>query len=793
MLDRRKFLSSFAAGAAAFALKPKDAFSRAANDTSPYFGVHPFIEANPDAVFILLTTVDVKTNSAAKKQTGLSFGSSVFVPMSVPGVPVTSRVAIKPNIAMMPAPLPEYMGIVTDAYFVEGVIESLKSLGMAGSQFYIREVNSPDQFVNSGYTDMATRTGADLRDLSAPIGTIPESDIQWIDVPEGTWFKRIPFLWPVNDPETFLLNIAKFKTHSMGMTLCAKNLQGADASRYVTHCTPYGSDMGIAAGDIQPGAQERILADYTRHYLAQIPRWDRPGSSGGLWQETWAARCIDNNSVTHAGLHIIEAIYGREGAFTAGPGPEGEAVDHMTNMVIFGKNAFHVDIVGHWLGGHEPGDFGLFHIARERGLSNFLNPYDIPIFEWKTDGSAQLKPIYEFPRTVLLTQYLRRDYNGQTEDDWHRVNEPYSYPDSASANVPVESGWNLISVPLIAVDSRVSALFPGATSPAYAFDGSYEVAAQLQPGTGYWLKFPSAGTVAVSGTQPSIRRIPVKEGWNIIGPLESAVATDAILSDPSGIITSPFYGFANGYAIASVLESGKAYWVKTSAVGELRIPAETGLGRIRQSVIDESWIHIDVRDAGGHRMVLHLTDQQRMPQFSALPPLPPTGVFDVRFRGDTYIEAMGHSHEIVVHSATYPLEVRATNLKGITLRVSDGLGANLLSSVMKEGEDVAVSMPLSLFAIDESGALPTSFGLEQNWPNPFNPTTTIRFSLPLHSRVSLVVYNILGQRIREVVNEELPAGTHQVQFHARDLPSGEYLYRLNAGTFTESKRMMLVR
>lgn len=89
MIDRRKFLKSVAAGTAAFAVRPDQLFGRSTQSGSAYFGIHPTIEANPDAVFILRTAVDVKTNSEAKKQVGAFFGSSVFQPMTAPGFPMT--------------------------------------------------------------------------------------------------------------------------------------------------------------------------------------------------------------------------------------------------------------------------------------------------------------------------------------------------------------------------------------------------------------------------------------------------------------------------------------------------------------------------------------------------------------------------------------------------------------------------------------------------------------------------------------------------------------------------------
>ncbi len=135
------------------------------------------------------------------------------------------------------------MGIVTDAYFVEGIIESMKELTIAAEQFYIREVNCPDDLADGGYPEMAARTGIDLKCIDTPAANLSPSQVQWVDVPDGVWFRKIPYLWPVNAPDTFLLNIAKFKAHGMGLTLCAKNLQGTIAKNYQAHCTAYGEAM----------------------------------------------------------------------------------------------------------------------------------------------------------------------------------------------------------------------------------------------------------------------------------------------------------------------------------------------------------------------------------------------------------------------------------------------------------------------------------------------------------------------------------------------------------------------
>lgn len=98
---------------------------------------------------------------------------------------------------------------------------------------------------------------------------------------------------------------------------------------------------------------------------------------------------------------------------------------------------------------------------------------------------------------------------------------------------------------------------------------------------------------------------------------------------------------------------------------------------------------------------------------------------------------------------------------------------------------------------DANAPVPASFALEQNYPNPFNPTTSIAFSLPAETFVDLAVYNTMGQRVSTLVSATLPAGRHTVQWSATDdlgrqLSSGLYIYRIAAGEFVQTQKMLLL-
>jgi len=92
------------------------------------------------------------------------------------------------------------------------------------------------------------------------------------------------------------------------------------------------------------------------------------------------------------------------------------------------------------------------------------------------------------------------------------------------------------------------------------------------------------------------------------------------------------------------------------------------------------------------------------------------------------------------------------------------------------------------------GSIPTEYSLAQNYPNPFNPSTKLRFGLPQESNVTLTIYNILGEQVDKLINNDLlKAGWYEYDFNASKLPSGNYIYRITAGNFTQTKKMSIIK
>jgi hypothetical protein len=457
--------------------------------------VHPFVEQHPEAVFILRTHVDYKTNSDACKRVGLDFGRSVFVPMDNTGIPVTYNIAAKPNLTAHAAvdkergfTLEDTMGIATDVFFVEGLFESLKELGVAGTRMHTRDTNGANVIEPRGYVAMGQRVGATVAAVKNTIETREDANdagaFVWKEVPGGVVHTQAPYLWPFNAPNSWNLNVAKFKAHEMGLTLAAKNWQGSHPSPFQRYCGKWPDIDSIQKLEklihkecVHPQVHAVVEANFKRH-TRTIPRWNTPDLPRNdpeyndayyytaLCMELWAQRTIDNHAASPMGLHIIEGIYGRDGDFNNGPNPfgnennhHGRAWDYMTNIVIFGKSPYLVDIVGHWLGGHEPGNFGLFHIAMERGKLDVMNPMNIPVYEWQ-DGVAVRRPLTSFTRTPLRTFYLQQ----RTEEPlWHLCNEPFDYTQVSEKK---------LSIPAKPTTRVLNQHYPNANNPQLAIEFS---------------------------------------------------------------------------------------------------------------------------------------------------------------------------------------------------------------------------------------------------------------------------------------------------------------------------------
>jgi hypothetical protein len=141
---------------------------------------------------------------------------------------------------------------------------------------------------------------------------------------------------------------------------------------------------------------------------------------------------------------------------------------------------------------------------------------------------------------------------------------------TTTAQLNLNSGWNMSSVPVIVSDFQTTSLFPGVTTNVFAYlNGSYAAQSTLANGLGYWVKYGSASMVSMTGATISSDTFDVALGWNLVGSISNPVLVSSIASIPGGLVTSPFFEYNLSYTSADTIQPGKAYWVKTTGSGKL--------------------------------------------------------------------------------------------------------------------------------------------------------------------------------------------------------------------------------
>ncbi|MGA2623602.1 MAG: YCF48-related protein [Bacteroidota bacterium] len=460
-----------------------------------------------------------------------------------------------------------------------------------------------------------------------------------------------------------------------------------------------------------------------------------------------------------------------------------------------------------------------------RNLVNFVGPQNIYTCEFQPGvGGYPVKLSWDsttFPLGKVflqdsLTAGKKFSVNMKTRSTFRITDTSVSVfqvVHSAPTYYPVVSGWNMISVPLLPTTSLKKAyMFPGANSNAYGYNRGYYIADTLRVGTGYWLKFPKTQNVGIEGDSLLNDTISVLNGWNMIGSISRTVSIANVGQIPPGIIGGKYFGYVKGYVIADSLRPGQGYWIKTIGGGKLVLASSSvnqPLGKERPSHILDSFNSFSVSDNDGGGQTLYfgrVHDPNFTPSSYELPPPPPAGIFDARFQSQQLVERLpdddGSSTMVVsVQSSKFPIvlhwRVVQEGIQSIVL--TNPINGKVYGSqnFPRDGsiriEDPKVQR--ILLTIKTGEIAPREFALRQNFPNPFNPSTTIQFDVPVQALVTVNIYNILGQRVVSPVSaRQYAPGSYSVVWNGANFASGVYFYQLIAkDSETGSVRFLQVK
>ncbi len=370
-------------------------------------------------------------------------------------------------------------------------------------------------------------------------------------------------------------------------------------------------------------------------------------------------------------------------------------------------------------------------------------------------------------------------------------------PNTFPLSVAVSNGWNMTSVPgTNPAGMGVTNWWAHLTGAVYKFvpGSGYVAVTTTTPKEGYWMK----NTLTETYSYPSIQivthnPISASSGWNMIGGYEDAVDVTTLTTTPSGQIVYPIYKYVpgTGYQTATTLTPGYGYWVKVSSNCQINIPdlPVDGLQKMEEYFKDD-WGKITLTDATGSSYTLYAVKGKVDLDKYELPPLPPAGLFDVRFSSGRIAEDINSDFQtIAMNSVVYPVKVRVENMD---IRIQDLTGKEINVNI-KAGEEITINNANINKIMVSANIVPDKYALEQNYPNPFNPSTTINFSLPEATNVTLIVYNALGQKVAELVNQKMEAGKYTYQWNAKNVATGMYIYEMRTEKFVSIKKMLLLK
>ena len=170
--------------------------------------------------------------------------------------------------------------------------------------------------------------------------------------------------------------------------------------------------------------------------------------------------------------------------------------------------------------------------------------------------------------------------------------------------------------------------------------------------------------------------------------------------------------------------------------------------------------------------------------------------FDIRFKGDTRIA--GENAEIEVMSPyetitiSYDVILDAGEHMNWVLSTENGKEYTL------EGTGEITVPTEETFTLGRIAIIPIAYTLQQNYPNPFNPITSLRYDLPAQAQVTLIIYDLMGREVTQLINTTQESGYRSVQWeatdmHGRPVSAGVYLYQIRAGEFVQTKKMVLLK
>lgn len=379
----------------------------------------------------------------------------------------------------------------------------------------------------------------------------------------------------------------------------------------------------------------------------------------------------------------------------------------------------------------------------------------------------------------------------------------------------IKRNWNIVALPVIPDDPSFSANYPHATSSLFGWNGSvYEVKNELTFKNGYWMEYPVADTLKIKGFPDYGFLDTLQSGWNLIaGPSGDLAVTD--IDDINQVILAgTWYGWEDGiYRQVDTLKPGRGYWVQATDSSLINVFTEDRSYFEKKSNIFDfdlsPFPSIEFVSAGGSSRKLYFNvviDSPYSKHNFSLPPLPPKGGFDVRFTDGSRISQKDRD-EIAIQADAYPVTISIPfqENKHLKYKITQKVSGRVIdedqvetNSTLEIRNRQVNHLQITLVSADDSRQIPLRFHVKQNYPNPFNPETRIPIAIPAGGQVSIIVYNALGQKVKEWASAYMDAGYYEVGWDGKndlnqEITSGIYYCLVNYSGQIRSFKMLLLK
>jgi hypothetical protein len=383
---------------------------------------------------------------------------------------------------------------------------------------------------------------------------------------------------------------------------------------------------------------------------------------------------------------------------------------------------------------------------------------------------------------------------------------------SASISTPVTRAWSMLSPATGLADYTWNVVYPNAVQAPHGWNNGYVQQTTLVPGAGYWVKHGGPTTVVHTGAPVFLRKRKLSAGWNMVGSLSVPLPSVNVKYGTSGAPGSKFliYNGTSTYAVADTLIPGMSYFLYVSTADTLTLDAASTVN----VALPSAWptppaVPSEALDAPTLSCSNCATG-------NAHPSFAWTSVFGVGVKYKLYRYICIYGEGDCEGTGTLIYSGAGTSYTDNGVTVFQKTGASLVPTTTyfyyavasDTFGQTASSNKLTVNTADlpeyyKAGrgqvgdeavtVAPTETKLIGSYPNPFNPTSTMRYGLVADGRVSLKVYNTFGQEVANLVDGFQAAGYHEVVFDGSGLASGLYFYRLQAGTYSDTKKLMLLK